>query len=583
MELFDPLDGTGYKSNKNNNNSRMDENKIISNKKRIRNTSFDNLDENNTNNNNNNKNINNVNYNEIKYNAPRGSYSNNPNREEDDYGMQNEGGLKKETLICSGEEFYDMEEDDDNNKEDDKYEKQIKIKTSNNNINNINILNNNNYICQKKEININENKNRINETNNIYPNESIKFKELPNIKSINSIPNKYVKSKKGKYFDPLYEYEKRTSLPSKKVDLGLNLWKIFKNAVGKDISRFGVPVYFNEPLSSLQRFCEPFQYAQLLNSAAKDPNPYIRIAKAATFCISQVVMNNGRQAKFFNPLLYETYEYIDNKLDYRYMAEQVSHHPAITAYYAEGNGWNIYANTNAVIKFKITGRIDVNALGRTYLTFTNFNDVISFTKPSAVVKNLIIGTIDIDIEGKFEVTNEMGDMCEVEMIPSTSDQKGKFNGKIKDINGDVKYFLEGNWQEAIYLVNKETGEKINLWKIIPSYGKDDFYYQPISFDLNYLTEEMKTALPPTDSRFRPDQRLLEYQDIDKAADEKHRLEEEQRARAKKYKEEGFIPRPLYFDETYDDLTGELIYKYKGNYWDMRYNKKFDDLPKLFNV
>ena len=35
----------------------MDENKIISNKKRIRNTSFDNLDENNTNNNNNNKNI----------------------------------------------------------------------------------------------------------------------------------------------------------------------------------------------------------------------------------------------------------------------------------------------------------------------------------------------------------------------------------------------------------------------------------------------------------------------------------------------------------------------------------------------
>ena len=133
----------------------------------------------------------------------------------------------------------------------------------------------------------------------------------------------------------------------------------------------------------------------------------------------------------------------------------------------------------------------------------------------------------------------------------------------------------------MYLINKETGEKKILWKIIPSKGKEDFYYQPYTFDLNYLTEEMKTALPPTDSRFRPDQRLMEYQDFDKAADEKHRLEQAQRARAKKYKEEGYVPKPLYFEETYDDLTGELIYKYKGNYWEMRKKHDFDDLPKIF--
>ena len=115
----------------------------------------------------------------------------------------------------------------------------------------------------------------------------------------------------------------------------------------------------------------------------------------------------------------------------RRMAEQVSHHPAISAYYAEGDGWNIYANTNAIIKFKITGRLDVNALGKTYITYTNFDDINSFTKPSLVVRNLIIGTIDIDVEGKFQVTNEMGDICEVEMIPSTSGQKGNYMEKLK--------------------------------------------------------------------------------------------------------------------------------------------------------
>ena len=409
----------------------------------------------------------------------------------------------------------------------------------------------------------------------------MKFKDYSNIISTSSKPNKNINLTKNKYYDPLYDYPRRTSLPSKKIDLGLNVWKIFKSAVGKDLSRFGVPVYFNEPLSSLQKFCEPFQYAHLLNTAAKEPNPYIRLAKSATFCIGQFVINNGRQSKFFNPLLYETYEYIDNQQNFRYMAEQVSHHPAISAYYAEGDGWNIYANTNAVIKFKITGRLDVNALGKTYITYTYYDDVVAFTKPSVVVRNLIIGTIDLDVEGKFQVTNEMGDLCEVDMIPSTSGQKGNIHGEVKDIDGNVKFLLEGNWQDTIYMVNKETGEKTNLWKIIPSAEKEDFYFQPYTFDLNNLTEEMKTVLPPTDSRFRPDQRLIELQDIDKAGDEKHRLEEEQRARAKKYKEEGFIPKPLYFDETYDDVTGELIYKYKGNYWDMRYKHQYDDLPKLF--
>jgi hypothetical protein len=36
-------------------------------------------------------------------------------------------------------------------------------------------------------------------------------------------------------------------------------------------------------------------------------------------------------------------------------------------------------------------------------------------------------------------------------------------------------------------------------------------------------------LPPTDSRFRPDQRALENGDISKASDEKNRLEVKQRA------------------------------------------------------
>ena len=528
--------------------------KMMNQKNILRNSSYENL----------NINADNINKDIKLKNIPKRSFNQNLIKEEDDYNMIRENS-KNEPLICQGEEFFEVDEDD--------------IDDNQNNFDNNNKINN---IRRDNDFdNLNKNNKIITKQDNFNNNTSIDITNIltnNNYGQITSINNNF---SKNKFYDPLYDYPKRTSLPSKKIDHGFNVWKIFKSAVGKDLSRFGVPVFFNEPLSSLQKFCESFQYAHLLNSAANEPNPYIRLALSATFCIGQFVMNNGRIAKFFNPLLYETYEYVDNEQNFRYMSEQVSHHPAISAYYAEGEGWNIYANTNAVIKFVITGKLEVDALGRTYITYSNYNDVNAFTKPRVITRNLIIGTIDIDVEGKFEVTNENGDSCEVEMIPSTSGQKGNLHGKIKDINGDIKFLLEGNWQDNIYIINNETKEKTIIWRIIPSKGKEDFYYQPYTFDLNNLTEEMKKALPPTDSRFRPDQRLMEYQDIDKAGDEKHRLEEEQRARAKQYKKDGFIPKPLYFDETYDDLTGELIYKYKGNYWDMRNKHQFDNLPKIF--
>ena len=563
VKSFDPIDGNSGTSGNNKTLNLINQNKIV------RNSSYENININNSNNNNTN--------NEIKLrNGPKGSFSQYPYREEDDYSMAKDN-LIDEPVICQGEEFYDMEEEID--------EIENNIKNNNNYDNNLNNNNksqeNNYYINNTPDFN---NNTRNHQNNNYIKDTSINLSNNinnTNFGQITSLTKSININKKKRFYDPLYDYPKRTSLPSKKLDHGFNVWKVFKSAVGKDLNRFGVPVFFNEPISSLQKFCEPFQYAHLLNSAAQEPNPYIRLAKSAAFCIGQFVLNNGRQSKFFNPLLYETYEYVDNEQNFRYMSEQVSHHPAISAYYAEGEGWNIYANTNSIIKFMITGKLVVDALGKTYITYENYNDVNAFTRPKIVTRNLIIGTIDIDVEGKFQVTNEMGDICEVDMIPSTSGQKGNLHGKIKDIDGEVKFLLEGNWQDNIYIINNETKEKTIIWKIIPSKGREDFYFQPYTFDLNNLTEEMKTALPPTDSRFRPDQRLMEYQDIDKAGDEKHRLEEAQRARAKQYKKDGFIPRPLYFDETYDDLTGELIYKYKGNYWDMRYNHQFDNLPKIF--
>ena len=316
--------------------------------------------------------------------------------------------------------------------------------------------------------------------------------------------------------------------------------------MGKDVNRFAVPVFFNEPLSMLQKLCENFQYAYVFNKAAVDPSPYMRLAYCACFCIGGFVMNIHRTTKFFNPILMETYEYIDNQQNFRYFAEQVSHHPAISACYAEGKGWNFYTNNNAILNFLITGKLEITNVGRCYVNFSNFNENIVFTKPLCVVRNLIFGTIILDMVGKFTVTNDKGDICEIEMIPSTSGEQGNVTGTIKDIYGNIHLKFGGNWLDKLYVTDIKSNEKKVLWEMIPSSDQYSYYFQPYSFDLNNLTEEMKRALPPTDSRFRPDQRMMEMQEIDEAGEEKHRLEEKQRkARKENEKDNNDETKKLY--------------------------------------
>ena len=57
-------------------------------------------------------------------------------------------------------------------------------------------------------------------------------------------------------------------------------------------------------------------------------------------------------------------------------------------------------------------------------------------------------------------------------------------------------------------------------------------FNKFTVNLNYLDDEMKQYLPPTDTRFRPDQRLYEAFKIEEAETEKYRLEEKQRATRK---------------------------------------------------
>lgn len=62
--------------------------------------------------------------------------------------------------------------------------------------------------------------------------------------------------------------KRRRKLPDPiEKEKGASLWSMIKDNIGKDLTKVCLPVYFNEPLSSLQKCFEDVEYSYLIDRA----------------------------------------------------------------------------------------------------------------------------------------------------------------------------------------------------------------------------------------------------------------------------------------------------------------------------
>lgn len=74
------------------------------------------------------------------------------------------------------------------------------------------------------------------------------------------------------------EWPYRDNLPAERDPNNKpSVWKMLKDMIGKDLSRFAIPVYFNEPLSFIQKFCEALEYYKLIEIAESIDDPKERL------------------------------------------------------------------------------------------------------------------------------------------------------------------------------------------------------------------------------------------------------------------------------------------------------------------
>lgn len=334
--------------------------------------------------------------------------------------------------------------------------------------------------------------------------------------------------------------------PEKRV----SLWSLIKEMVGKDLTRVCLPVYFNEPLSALQKTAEDLEYSELLDLAAKFPKHSIdRLLRVAAFAVSAYSSTVGRTAKPFNPLLGETYELVHVEKGFRFLAEKVSHHPTIIAAVAEGRGWRFEGDAD--VKSKFWGRsIELKPEGVLRLTFHD-GDVYTWSKVTTSINNLILGKIYVDHGGIMRVHNHGPDNLTARLrfketgLLMDRDPR-QVRGVIERGNQRLDFpILHGHWDDSMW-AELEDGRSLELWRKAPL-PPDPTRYNLTSFaiQLNELTPGLKNKLAPTDCRLRPDQSATEKGMWSLANAEKQRLEHKQRA-ARKAADAGEPIRPRWF-------------------------------------
>jgi hypothetical protein len=369
----------------------------------------------------------------------------------------------------------------------------------------------------------------------------------------------------------------RSSMPvQRNPNQKINIWKVIRDSIGKDLTRIAVPVYFNEPVSFIQRFSEELTYEELLRNAASAPQAELRMAYIAAFTVSSYATTLNRTMKPFNPILGETFEL--QRDGFSLVSEQVCHHPPITALHCSSPDFEFSGSLEPRTKFK-GSYMHVHADGTLHIRLLRWNEEYSWTKPDTSVHNIILGTIYVDHHGSYTV------FCPATGVRADVTFKGagwfakskqQITAVVYDSVGTARYKLEGTWSESIDLSDLVTGEVRPIWRHAPMPENHEFnyFFTDFAMQLN-LPPEHFAYLPSTDSRFRPDQRALENGDIDTAASEKHRLEEKQRS-AKRSRDEMHIEyRPRWF--SYIDS----MWRYHGGYWEEKAARGFTNIPDIF--
>ncbi|KAK3579132.1 hypothetical protein CHS0354_022152 [Potamilus streckersoni] len=364
------------------------------------------------------------------------------------------------------------------------------------------------------------------------------------------------------YYDELYDEPDLEDLGSLEKHGSIITHLLSQVRIGMDLTKVVLPTFILERRSLLEMYADFFSHPDLFVKISDMKTPRDRMVQVVRWYLSMFHAGKSSEVakKPYNPILGETFQCFYNvpgrpsspekvedgpipwgtKENLSFISEQVSHHPPISAFYAEHFNSRLSLDGYIWTKSKFLGlSIGVHMIGQAVLSVIDHDEEYILTFPNGYGRSIL--TIPwIEMGGKVTISCvKTGYSATIEFLT-----KPFYGGKKHRITGNImapsekKPFctIEGEWNGVMW-AKYDTGMNevfVDTCKIPVVKKKVKLSDSQTEFESRRLWRDVTYN--------------LKIKDVEKATDFKHQLEHRQREEAKERKERGLKFETKYFHE-----------------------------------
>ncbi|KAL4711061.1 hypothetical protein ACJJTC_015237 [Scirpophaga incertulas] len=250
------------------------------------------------------------------------------------------------------------------------------------------------------------------------------------------------------------------------------LWFLLKQVrPGMDLSKVVLPTFILEPRSFLDKLSDNYYHADILAQAQHLEEPYQRFKCVLKWYLSGLYRKPKGLKKPYNPVLGETFrccwKHRDSDTYTFYVAEQVSHHPPVSAFYVSNRKEGYVIEGSLLARSKFYGNSTSAILeGCARVRLLPWDETYVTTAPYAHCKGIVIGTLSMELGGKVHIMcPDTGYHADIEFklrsFLGGTEQTNAISGRIKK-GKDTIATVDGYWDGRIDIRDKKSGEEMNL-------------------------------------------------------------------------------------------------------------------------
>mmetsp|Transcript_9228 Transcript_9228/g.24371 ORF Transcript_9228/g.24371 Transcript_9228/m.24371 type:complete len:424 (-) Transcript_9228:1104-2375(-) len=363
-------------------------------------------------------------------------------------------------------------------------------------------------------------------------------------------------------------------------DSGISVMKVAKEFLGgvkngADVTNVNLPASVLDPMSSLEKGAKSMQRGELLVDIVEAASPEERFLQVLRYQLSGLPKERFGK-KPYNPVLGEVFRAAFKHANTEkhgvtlLLAEQVSHHPPITALHVHNHSLGFAMTSHMKPEPKFWGNsIEVKLTGSIRIALDKFGETYELTRPTFWTTGILnIG------KQRQEFIGETKLVCAASDLESTLEFKAKgllgIRGEANAVAGKIKRRSTG---EKLFEISGAWDKEVRVKDLRTKKERVLFDYEKVKAE-----KSMGMWVPPA-AEMEPHNSLKVWEkcseaiwavDTTAANEEKKRVEEEQRRLRKQRQELGIDWTPAMF--TRKDLgEGEFVYDFR------------EDLEKMFTA